>query len=404
MGDPKVLSFGCRNCVRRVRVTLARMVEKLNVGVVGGSIGGLFIAALLTRNGHQVTVMERSRHGLARRGAGLVAQQELLTLLQNVGRSSASRVGVVADERITLDRAGRVVFRDPAPQMQLSWDHLYEVLRELVPADSYLLDHAVRAVRSTDVSAEVEAIDGERRFFDVVIGADGLGSVTREAVVPDERGNRYVGYVTWRGLIPEHAIAGRAAETLLGRFAFFTAPGAHMLGYLVPGPLGEVAPGRRRYNWVWYRPVSVDDLADLMQSSGRPVGSLSLAPGDLPGPVLEQLRRDARRELPPEFVTVVEAEPRPFLQAIVDFVPSQMVRHRVALLGDAAVVVRPHTAMGASKAAGDALTLAGLLERLPVLDALERYQLQRLPVGRSIAQYGQRLGDSLPLTRAQERR
>jgi 2-polyprenyl-6-methoxyphenol hydroxylase-like FAD-dependent oxidoreductase len=381
-------------------ISLDRMVEKLDVGVVGGSIGGLFVAALLTRSGHRVTVMERSRHGLARRGAGLVAQQELLTLVQRVGRPYASQVGVVADERITLDRSGRVLSRDPTPQMQLSWDYLYEVLRAVVPTDAYLLDHAVSVVRSTGAGAEVETDDGDRRSFDVVVGADGLGSVTRQAVVPDETGNRYVGYVTWRGLIPEHALTGPAAATLSGRFAFYTAPGAHMLGYLVPGPGGELAPGARRYNWVWYRPLSVDDLAALMEEAGRPVGSLSLAPGDLPDALRERLRADARAELPPEFVTAVEAEPEPFLQAIVDFVPSRMVRDRVALLGDAAVMVRPHTAMGAAKAAGDALALAELLDRLPVPDALDRYQLQRLPVGRSIAQYGRRLGDALPLTRA----
>ncbi|MBB2968049.1 FAD-dependent monooxygenase [Leifsonia aquatica] len=370
------------------------------VGVVGGSIGGLFAAALLTRRGHDVTVMERSRHGLARRGAGLVAQPELLTLLERVGRPDAAAIGVIAEERIALDRGGRVVSRDRTPQMQLSWDHLYEVLLGQLPPESYLLGNAVRAVRSTEVSAEVQLHDGERRFFDVVIGADGLGSVTRDVVVPDGRGNRYVGYVTWRGLIPEQALTGRAADTLLGRFAFYTGPGAHMLGYLVPGAGGELTPGLRRYNWVWYRPLSVVDLADLMEASGRPVGSLSLAPGDLPHAARERLRADAHADLPPEFATAVDAEPEPFLQAIVDYVPPRMVRDRVALLGDAAVMVRPHTAMGAAKAAGDALALADLLDRLPVPEALDRYQLQRLPVGRSIAQYGLRLGESLPFARA----
>lgn len=374
------------------------MSRAREVGIVGGSIGGLFAAALLTGQGHRVTVLERSRHGLARRGAGLVAQPELLTLLERVGRPDAA-VGVVADERITLDRDGRIVSRDPTPQVQLSWDHLYEVLRELVPAESYLLDHAVRSVRSTADAAEVETDDGERRSFDVVVGADGLGSVTRRAVAPDAPDNRYVGYVTWRGLIPERAIGGSAAQTLLGRFAFYTGPGAHMLGYLVPGAGGEPTPGLRRYNWVWYRPLAAADLAGLMAAGGRPPGSLSLAPGDLPGPLRDRLRADAHAELPPAFAAAVDAEPEPFLQAIVDYVPPRMVRNRIALLGDAAVMVRPHTAMGAAKAAGDALALADLLSRLPVRDALDRYQLQRLPVGRSIAQYGLRLGESLPFGR-----
>lgn len=375
------------------------MVEKLDIGIVGGSIGGLFAASLLIRSGHRVTVMERSRHGLARRGAGLVAQPDLLTLLRRVGQPYAAQVGVVADERITLDRTGRTLSRDPTPQMQLSWDYLYQVLLDLVPAGGYLLDHAVRAIRSTGDDVEVERADGERGHFDVVIGADGLGSVTRQAVVPDERGNQYAGYVTWRGLIPEQALTGRAADTLLGRFTFYTGPGSHMLGYLVPGPAGETAPGSRRYNWVWYRTLSVVDLTELMDRCSRPPGSLSLAPGDLPDEIREKLRSDASSELPPQFIDAVEAEPEPFLQAIVDYVPSRIVAQRIALLGDAAVMVRPHTAMGAAKAAGDALAITELLDRFPLEEALDRYQQQRLPVGRSIAQYGQRLGESLALAR-----
>jgi 2-polyprenyl-6-methoxyphenol hydroxylase-like FAD-dependent oxidoreductase len=70
-----------------------------------------------------------------------------------------------------------------------------------------------------------------------------------------------------------------------------------------------------------------------------------------------------------------------------------MVRGRVALLGDAAFVARPHTAMGVSKAAGDALALrAALLAEPELQTALARYEAQRMPVGREIVAYGKRLG------------
>lgn len=375
----------------------------LSIGVVGGSIGGLFTAALLTRDGHRVTVLERSRKGLERRGAGLVAQQELFDLLHEVGRDEAARVGVVAHERITLDRSGRVASSDPSPQTQLSWDHVYETFRALVPADRYLLDHAVAAVEhpASTGAASVALHDGRRLDFDLVVGADGSGSVARVAVVPGATANRYVGYSTWRGLISESALPADAARTLLGRFAFYTAPGEHMLGYLVPGASGEVGPGHRRYNWVWYRPLTPDALRTVMVASGRPPSSVSLAPGELEDDLRRGLAEAATRRLPPPFAAAVLAEPEPFLQAIVDFVPPRIVRGRVALLGDAAVTVRPHTAMGAAKAAGDALALAHALSRGgPVEAALERYQAQRLPVGAAIAEYGQRLGRSIPLVAA----
>lgn len=372
--------------------------QPLHVGVVGGSLGGLFTAALLHRAGHRVTVLERSRSGLARRGAGLVGQQDLFDVLARLGLTAVTRSGVEARERITLDRRGRVVFRDPTPQTQLSWDYLYERLRGVIPDGDYRLGSAVTAAESDGDHAIVQLEDGSALTFDLVVGADGLNSIVRESLADGRSANQYVGYVTWRGLVPETALPEPSATVLLERFAFFTAPHAHMLGYLVPGPDGETSRGLRRYNWVWYRSLPVTELEELMVACGHAATSGSLAPGDLPAALRESLVAAAASELPEPFAQAVASEPRPFLQAIYDYVTPRMSAHRLALVGDAAVVVRPHTAMGAAKAAGDAMALTDLLgTELSLRDALAVYDRDRLSVGRSIARYGRQLGDALPL-------
>jgi 2-polyprenyl-6-methoxyphenol hydroxylase-like FAD-dependent oxidoreductase len=371
-------------------------VPTQRIAVVGGSLGGLFAAALLKQDGHDVTVFERSGTGLARRGAGLVAQADLSRVLRRLGLARVADIGVVAHERITLDRAGDVVSRDPAPQTQVSWDHLWVALRELLDDDEYLLGRRVEEVRADAFQAEVVCDDGDVRSFDLVVGADGANSVVRRFVAPDQHRNHYVGYSTWRGLIPELALLGGSGQMLSERFAFYNGPRAHMLGYLVPGPDGETEVSFRRYNWVWYRPVTPPQLERLMEASGRDRSSLSLAPGELPTSSRDALRADAEAELPPQFAASVLAEEEPFLQAIVDYVAPAMTSGRVVLMGDAAAVVRPHTAMGAAKAAGDALALSDALRRRPLAAALRTYDSDRLDAARAIAQYGVRLGRSLP--------
>ena len=380
-------------------MTAHRSVTPLNIAVVGGSLAGLFCGVLLHRAGHAVTVFERSREGLSRRGAGLVAQEELFDVSRAVGIHVDGSFGVEAFERITLDRSGRVLSRDRTPQTQLSWDLLYEHFRSRLPEHAYRLGANVTGVRGGRDDAVVTFDGGDEARFDVVVGADGLRSVVRRAVAPEAFTNTYVGYVTWRGLVPELSLPAESASTLLERFAFFTAPGAHMLGYLVPGAGGETRPGSRRYNWVWYRPLTSTDLSHAMRAVGRSPDSVSTAAGELPRILREELVRDAHRELPLPFAHAVDAESSPFLQAIFDYVPPRLAAGRVVLVGDAAAVVRPHTAMGAAKAAGDAMTLARLLSEDSVPSALAMYDSARLPVADAIARYGRRLGAQLPLAR-----
>lgn len=368
----------------------------MRIGIVGGSLGGLFVAALLHADGHEVHVYERAEGGLAGRGAGLVAQHEVFEVLRRLGAEAVARVGVVAYERIVLAADGSVASTQPTPQMQVSWDGLYRALLAHVPARGHHPGEAVTGVDQTANEAFIELASGRRVAFDGVIGADGLGSIVRGLVTPTQRENQYAGYVAWRGLLAEADVPGIASSSLFERFAFFFMPGTQALGYLVPGPDGEIAPGHRRYNWVWYR--QVPGLANLRRTltdtDGR-VRPYSLARGEVIAADIEALRAAARTDLPPAFRAVVEAEPLPFVQAIFDHESSRMASGRIALLGDAAFVVRPHTAMGAAKAAADAMTLVAALRRLPVREAFVAYEAERLPVGRRIAAYGRQLGESL---------
>lgn len=370
-------------------------MRKLRVAIAGGSLGGLFAAILLRQDGHEVRVFERSAGGLEGRGAGLVPQREVFDILRAIGAEEVVKVGVVARDRITLDRAGGIAHRQVTPQMQLSWDYLYSAVRARLGDADYRLGRAVSHAAQAEAGAVLHFADGSSEAADLVLGADGIGSVVRPVVTAQPSLNRYAGYVAWRGLVPEDALPPAAADGLLDRFAFFMMPGSHILGYSVTGPGGDMQRGARRYNWVWYRRIAEADLARVLTDGEGRTHPFSLAPGQMPAQGAAGLRADAQRLLPPAFAAAVAAEPTPFVQAIFDYEAPRMATGFMALLGDAAFVVRPHTAMGVAKAAGDALALRRHLRDLPLELALAAYDRERRPAGAAIAAYGQRLGAEL---------
>ena len=91
---------------------------------------------------------------------------------------------------------------------------------------------------------------------------------------------------------------------------------------------------------------------------------------------------------------VVRNTRQPFFQAIFDLESKEMAFGRVALLGDAAFVARPHCGMGVTKAAGDAMRLAGILHTADndVPAALPLYAAERVRFGTAVVQHARELG------------
>ncbi len=84
---------------------------------------------------------------------------------------------------------------------------------------------------------------------------------------------------------------------------------------------------------------------------------------------------------------------QPFLQPIYDLEVPAMAFGRVALLGDAAFVARPHIGAGVAKAAEDALALADALREATDIEAgLRRFEAARLGVGQRIVERTRALG------------
>jgi len=119
--------------------------------VVGGSMSGLLAALLLRRAGWDVDVFERVESELAGRGAGIVAQPDLIATLSRLGIDPAD-LGVEITQRQILDSSGRLAGVFACPQVLTAWERVYRALRDAFPPERYHRGRGVRSFAQSDSS------------------------------------------------------------------------------------------------------------------------------------------------------------------------------------------------------------------------------------------------------------
>jgi 2-polyprenyl-6-methoxyphenol hydroxylase-like FAD-dependent oxidoreductase len=371
--------------------------------VIGGSMSGLLAAIMLRRRGWQVDVFERVESELSGRGAGIVAQTELIARLDALGLDTRD-LGVLARTRKLLAIDGRETLTVECPQVLTAWERVYRVLRDAFPPEHYHRGRGLKAFTQSGDGVTAHFADGGSVQADVLIGADGLRSTVRGQCLPDIV-PLYAGYCAWRALLPESAIPRDIHRELFEAMTFTLPPGEQCLFYPVAGPNGNLRAGRRRCNVVWYRPADeASELPFLLTDDSGVTHSISIPPPLIRREAIAGMRAAAERLLPPQFQAIIRLIDEPILQPIYDLESPNLAFGRVGIVGDAAFVARPHVAAGVSKAADDAAALAEALDEEDVDAALRRFEAERLPVGKKIIERARHLGAYLQATQSAEER
>lgn len=358
--------------------------------VAGGSVGGLFAAAALRRAGWEAVVCERTEVELSGRGAGIVTHRALVEALEAVGAGSAD-LGVAVAERVAYDRAGAVVHRLDFPQVVTSWDRIHRLLRAVIPDGAHRLGRTVAGYEEDAEGVTVRFAEGGTERADLLVGADGFRSAVRAQMQPEVQ-PEYSGYVVWRALAPEAALSAAVRDEVFDAFGLYLPQGAQIIGYPIAGPQNDLRPGHRRYNFVWYTGVPEAALADMLTDAEGRRHALSIPPPLVRDELVAAMEAEARSRLPPAFAEILAASERPFFTPIYDLHAPVFGAGRVALVGDAACVARPHVGMGVTKAAEDALALARHAAAGPVAEATAAYSAERAPEARRAFERSRWLG------------
>jgi 2-polyprenyl-6-methoxyphenol hydroxylase-like FAD-dependent oxidoreductase len=359
--------------------------------IIGGSLGGLFTGLLLRQAGWDVTVFERSSGDLSSRGVGIGTHVELFQVMRRLGIAVGEPMGVPVTSRLCLDHDGAVIARLPFDKILSSWALYYRALRRMLPDACYRPAMQLEDIAQGDGVTATFA-DGTQVRGDILIGADGLHSSVRARAF-DAPEPAYAGYIAWRGVIEEDAVP-EAARELRHSYTFYLPPREMVLSYLQPGADDDHRPGRRRLNWLWYHPVHAAALPNL-STDARGRRHAAIPPPLIRPEVVEAFRAEARAIVPPQFRAVIAATPAPFFQPIYDLDSPRVVAGRVALVGDAGFLARPHAGAGVTKAALNAAWLADALAANDVDTALSVYQMRARAFGAALVARGRYLGGYL---------
>lgn len=334
----------------------------LSIAIVGAGIGGLTAAATLRRVGHEVRIYEQAR-AFARVGAGIQQGPNSIKVLRALGlepklRAMAFRpdaalnrqwdTGEVTWERRLGDEVER---KYGAPYFYMHRGDLHAALADLVPDAIVQRNRTLSGLREIEDGVALAFADGSRAEADLVVGADGVHSIVRDALFGAER-PRFTGRVAYRTTYPASRLNGAEIDDC----AKWWGPDRHIVIYYVN-------PRRDEIYFVTSTPEP-----DFEVESWSAKGELD----DL---------RAAYRGFHPKVQAVLEACPEVHKWALFEREPMpRWSRGRITLLGDACHPMTPYMAQGAATAIEDAAVLARCLDGVRpagIAAALRRYEDSR---------------------------
>ena len=341
--------------------------------VIGGGFSGMSAAIELRKQGVEVDLVEIDP-GWRSYGAGISLGGATLRAFRQLGILDAFLRDGNASDGVELHLPhGQPIGALPTPRIAgpdvpgggaIMRPVLARILAEATRAAgvNVMLGCSFSAIAQDDDGVDVTLTDGQRRRYDLVIGADGLYSKTREALFPDAPKPRYSGQAVWRAVLPRPPEV-KTAMMWMG-------------GAVKPG----VNPVSKEAMYLF---VTEHRATNEHVDPTTFVATLRALLEPFPAPLVQWIRE--------RIDDAAQIVFRP-LEGLLLRQPWH--QGRVVLIGDTVHATTPHMASGACIGIEDALVLAEEIERhAAVPQALAAFQARRWERCRLVVENSGRLGE-----------
>ncbi|KEF42246.1 MAG: hypothetical protein ER33_06910 [Cyanobium sp. CACIAM 14] len=367
----------------------------LRIAVVGAGSSGLLLSLLLQRQGHRVSLFERSPQ-LRTEGCGI------LLVKSGVEAVAAAAIPGLLDDLLAGGHpVQRFVFRNlrgglieassaereagELPSLLIHRRAILDALWKHLDPVCFRGGHSLVGWSQTAEEVVATFAGGSQWKGDLLVGADGIFSQVATLLCPERR-LRYLGDRVWRGVVPD------ARFCTNGDFLVYVRGRGIYANFF---DLGADAEGRELTHWGFFLEEPLPEDRDARRRA-----------------LEERVPASALAKLPEDAATIIAATPPQGVVANwsydIDPLPT-MARGRVVLIGDAAHAMSSSQARGMTAGLEDAVALAARL--LPgacasPMQALQEYVEERLPVVHRYQersrQVSHRMGRRRPPDRSQE--
>tara|TARA_R110002033_G_scaffold52713_3_gene100248 strand:- start:554 stop:1687 length:1134 start_codon:yes stop_codon:yes gene_type:complete len=325
----------------------------MNIDIIGAGIGGLTTAIALEQKGIKTRIFEQAEQ-IKEVGAGIILANNAMQVYEKLGLRKVieengnpiSSMNITKSNLKPLSKIDLTYFEQKhnTKNIAIHRGKLQQILIDKLKSTEINLDHKLTSIVKNENGYDLNFENGNKIQSSTVLGADGLNSIVRQNIFPNNT-IRNANQICWRG-ITECELPVKFRNELNEAWGK-----SERFGFV------QIAENKV----YWYALKSFKKNANEFS-----INNLEQYFGDY-NSVIKNIIKSTKKE----HINTAE---------ISDLNPTSIwFKENVCLIGDSAHATTPNMGQGACQAIEDAYVLSECLHKYEIAKAFSEYQKLRLP-------------------------